>query len=451
MATAAAVLTSGMSMAQGTTPQANSEHRAYFEGDILVYTPGFLGAGPLAESSDVIVKRRLMDSGFNPLLQLYPDLLTSGYYAQGDWEYRAFSDTELEGLRLDPAIAQVTAYRSFPGSILTKKVDLKVLPDNPYMEDVDVFQGQTPNLHWDVEVALNAYETSTAAAGSIIEIEIPFFRLNEMGVPYVDSSIAPKTYMALVRRVVQTPTRVISWTQEPAPVPLSEQGYVHFSDVYLSEDTWLHIWDEQSGGQTYPTLALGLHVKSMDEVYGTVDRLRETYPSLAIFSLREVVGQVNRFNRMDRFYAAPTQYWASEQVSVHAFASQDYKTVTASLLYLNAGILLACQMLMAIASRKNEIGVLKAIGARQREVTIMILTEAGILAVLGSLVGFALVKAAGIHQALSNNVSLGNILKTAGLEQGVVLMATITAAVIFGALPAWRVSRLTVMEVFRKD
>lgn len=43
MFTAAAVLTSAITISQGTVPAAFPEYRGYFDGDIIVYSPGVLG------------------------------------------------------------------------------------------------------------------------------------------------------------------------------------------------------------------------------------------------------------------------------------------------------------------------------------------------------------------------------------------------------------------------
>ena len=101
--------------------------------------------------------------------------------------------------------------------------------------------------------------------------------------------------------------------------------------------------------------------------------------------------------------------------------------------------------------RSNEIGVLKVIGARRREVTTMILVEAAMLALLGSLIGFFTIRLAALSQSVTNGIPMRQIFAETLGEMGLVLGLTVGVALFFGALPAWSISRLTVMEVFRRD
>lgn len=55
-----------------------------------------------------------------------------------------------------------------------------------------------------------------------------------------------------------------------------------------------------------------------------------------------------------------------------------------------AGILIMNVMLVAVSQRTPEIGLLKALGASQKQITILILAEAFLLSVLGALIGLAL-------------------------------------------------------------
>jgi len=55
-----------------------------------------------------------------------------------------------------------------------------------------------------------------------------------------------------------------------------------------------------------------------------------------------------------------------------------------------AGILIMNVMLVAVSQRTAEIGLLKALGASQRQITILILAEACMLSIFGALVGMAL-------------------------------------------------------------
>lgn len=105
-------------------------------------------------------------------------------------------------------------------------------------------------------------------------------------------------------------------------------------------------------------------------------------------------------------------------------------------------------MLAAVRERRREIGVMKAIGARDRDVRRMFLLEAGFLGALGGAVGTAF--GYGIARGLAGVVN--NYLANQGFEGvsvgfpvGVVLAGVVGAAVlavIAGTIPAHRAARL---------
>ena len=157
-----------------------------------------------------------------------------------------------------------------------------------------------------------------------------------------------------------------------------------------------------------------------------------------------------RHNLLDRFYRAPRELWQNFG-SVRPYAPREFGLISSILLYLNAGMLLASQMLANVAARRKEIGILKALGSKRAEVVTMVLTEAVVLAMIGAVFGFGLVRIAGVHQAITNGIGLLSILLTTLREFITVTALTTTVSLVFGAIPAWRVARLTVMEVFRNE
>jgi len=112
---------------------------------------------------------------------------------------------------------------------------------------------------------------------------------------------------------------------------------------------------------------------------------------------------------------------------------------------------IANTMVMAVMERTREIGVLKALGARNREIRRMVVSEAAAIGVLGGLIGIGI--GWGIGLVLE---AIGNSMFSADLEgrtfDGVflvpweltvlaLLLATATAT-LAGIYPAWRAARL---------
>jgi putative ABC transport system permease protein len=104
-----------------------------------------------------------------------------------------------------------------------------------------------------------------------------------------------------------------------------------------------------------------------------------------------------------------------------------------------AGIGIMNVMLVSVSERTDEVGLLKAVGANQRQILMIFLLEAVILSVAGAVLGL------GLGTAL---VFVGNSFYpavdavTPPWAIGAVILLALGTGVVFGVLPAWRASRL---------
>jgi putative ABC transport system permease protein len=104
-----------------------------------------------------------------------------------------------------------------------------------------------------------------------------------------------------------------------------------------------------------------------------------------------------------------------------------------------AGILIMNVMLVAVSQRTAEIGLLKAIGARSRQVTMLFLAEAVLLSTAGALAGLA------VGQVVNWLIGRAYPALPVGAPAWAVLLAlaiAVTSGVVFGLLPARRAARL---------
>jgi len=114
---------------------------------------------------------------------------------------------------------------------------------------------------------------------------------------------------------------------------------------------------------------------------------------------------------------------------------------------LVGGIVIMNIMLMAVSERTHEIGLRKAVGARQRDIRLQFLTEAILLALLGSLAG---VLSGWLGAVLVASVSPLPAQVTAW---SVALAVTLSSGVgvLFGVYPAARAARLAPVAAMRPD
>ncbi|MGE5676150.1 MAG: ABC transporter permease [Mycobacterium leprae] len=119
----------------------------------------------------------------------------------------------------------------------------------------------------------------------------------------------------------------------------------------------------------------------------------------------------------------------------------------ASISLLVGGIGIMNIMLVSVSERTREIGIRKAIGAKNRDVMLQFLVEALILSLTGGAIGIGLgmAGASGLSKVMSfqTKVTTGSILLSFGFSMAVGL--------IFGLYPAYRASNLDPIEALRRD
>lgn len=453
MALAAAIVTSGMSLSQGIAKMADDGYRTYYRGDTVVFTPTYVGASALYDVDSSIHNNVLYDSGFNPLLKLYPHFGTDGYLGYELYPYTPLSLDQMERLRSFPGVNAVEPVLIMPGRIGLESTSLKITSTDMAALLTEGAMPSSGTIDM-LEIVVNAYGGPQLAVGDVVNITVPVFGFGASGVPYADITAPAKEWKARVVGLVRWPTRELSYLvpSGSSPDPIFEQGYVHSSEVYLTEAAWQEIWSQQSGGMPYPVLAATQRVDNLSTLNVVAAELRAAFPELTIKTVPEVARHVETYNLLDWFYELPQEYWKSQNGLVtHNFVPVELGMISSILLFANAGMLLASQMLSGIAERKKEIGILKAIGARNREILGMVLIEGLFLAITGSLLGFSFTRALAIHRDSTNNLPWLTIMNSTLRELLSVVSLTTLVALVFSGIPAAKTAQLSVMEVLRND
>jgi putative ABC transport system permease protein len=104
-----------------------------------------------------------------------------------------------------------------------------------------------------------------------------------------------------------------------------------------------------------------------------------------------------------------------------------------------AGVLVMNVMLVAVSQRTSEVGLLKAIGATQRQVTALFLAEAVLLSLAGALAGLAVGFGA---TWLGGRLFPVLTLTPPGWAVALAVLTAMLSGVVFGLLPARRAARL---------
>jgi len=119
----------------------------------------------------------------------------------------------------------------------------------------------------------------------------------------------------------------------------------------------------------------------------------------------------------------------------------------AAIALLVGGIGVMNIMLVSVLERTREIGIRKALGARQQDIWIQFLLEATFLALIGGVIGV------GIGWAASYIINKTGFMSTLVTADIVILAVSVAVAIgiFFGFYPAWNASRLNPIEALRSE
>jgi len=120
----------------------------------------------------------------------------------------------------------------------------------------------------------------------------------------------------------------------------------------------------------------------------------------------------------------------------------------AAISLLVGGIGIMNIMLVSVTERTREIGIRKAVGAKQKHILFQFLVEAIVLSLLGGAIGIAIgvsgtVAAANMMEDLRSNIDLFTILLATGFS--------VLVGLFFGIYPAFRAARLDPIEALRYE
>jgi len=144
---------------------------------------------------------------------------------------------------------------------------------------------------------------------------------------------------------------------------------------------------------------------------------------------------------------------AAERASNNQIVSMAHSVAwgTSSIALLIGIVGIANTMAMSVFERTREIGVLRALGWKGRHVILLILTEAGVLGLVGGLLGILVGLGAlwilsimpQTASVVSLSISPGHLIES--------LLIAIGSGLVAGAYPAWRASRLSPVEALRYE
>jgi len=125
----------------------------------------------------------------------------------------------------------------------------------------------------------------------------------------------------------------------------------------------------------------------------------------------------------------------------------------AAISLLVGGVGIANTMYTSVVERTKEIGVMKAIGARNSEIMWIFLIESGLLGLVGGIVGALIGLSAAIGVSTVANHALGSDLFIVSISYPLLISAisfSFIIGIVSGVFPAFQASKLNVVDALRK-
>lgn len=242
----------------------------------------------------------------------------------------------------------------------------------------------------------------------------------------------------------------------------------NFFRMDISPGNWIRLY--QGNGDRYLDLKVvgileededpsygsenGIYIthKAMEELLGSEDYTYSTIVVRAEDSSQvdalsdEIDEQLSRIHRDEAYNVEPTASRLESMLEMMSMTKYALAGIGAISLIVGA-IGISNVMMLAVRERTREIGVMKAIGARSRDIRYLFLLDAGILGLISSLVGIAFGGA--LSGAVGSFAGLPSLVTAQSITIG--LLFGIVSTTIAGVYPASMAARLDPIEALRAE
>jgi len=232
-------------------------------------------------------------------------------------------------------------------------------------------------------------------------------------------------------------------------------------NLRIEEENFRVVGILSSTGNSQKDRTIFLPQYEMERVFN----LKEDYPSLDVKVLHrdeveEIAGLIREEMRNDRKqkpgeedFEIQTSVESAETVSKIINTIRIFVLGIAFISLFVGGVGITNTMYMSILERRKEIGIMKSVGAKNKDILALFLTESGLLGLIGGITGsfFGLLLAFVTTYFIKGFIPGANLNVTFSIPLliGVILFSFLVGT-ISGILPAMQASKLTPVEALRK-
>ncbi|MGE5653513.1 MAG: FtsX-like permease family protein [Bacillota bacterium] len=465
MAVAAAVLTSALSTSRGYPAGGYLPFRRIFGGEIIVYPVKFTGQLPRKATNQKWELSPLQPHATSDLPVLRPEFLTTGLLSQSAAELRPFTEGQIKELVDQPGIRGAYPYYLIPAMTASSQYTgvyhqsplrgRDIAKDQEYgFSDPVMLSGRyfTPEDEGQPVAVVSGWQflpqsVKIPQAGSKIRVEIPAVQLVD-GQLVFDYSQRIAKELTVVGQT-KSLTRTVSY-KDKTGMDQIEEMFWHSSEVEIPLSTW-KAWFKEAGGGEYLPQELALHVPDMTYLEDTVASLAARFPQYSFISTPKHATTAIIRGLVDKTYKAPPDAVGAKELPHQSGIPLDLRRPLLVMIYVNAALMMAANMLITVNERRREMGVLKSVGARRKDIMIMALSEAVMISAIGGTAGFLAVRIFGAINQITNNYPVLAILRSVVADYGLAIGLTVTLSLLFGMIPAVRLSKMTAMQALRGE
>ena len=468
MAMAAGFLTYAISMSRGYAFHINEEYRSLVGGEIAAYDLQFSGQAP---ADDVWYYQQLTNIQSTDLTQVMPALVKGGYMTT-EMEITPFSTQQQQLISQIPTIKaiypryQIPALSSGLTSLWSTPLrgrdlildDMQALPTKELVAEGRWFE---PNDEGSFVAVVSAEQhlppgQPPPAIGDRLQVLVPRIVAKATDIDY--DLTEPLKIELTVIGIMDIQTRTIVFmedmpdgSQRRIEMPL----YAQCDEIQIPLSTWRHIW-QLAGGNDFSPRQMSIMVDDLSYLEDTVVSLQNAFPEHTFISVPQLLNQaVRSFNlenptKLTLNTTAANYLIHTEPLEQNGMAL-DLRLPMSFLIFINAAMVIAANLLIMVSERKTEMAILKAVGSTRRQIIQMVLAEAFLVSGLGALSGFLIFRLPGMFNQISNQTPLFSLLLSLAWDLSTILLATSSAALIFGMLPAMQMANLSVREITQTE